>query len=272
MKISKQEELKFKDRVQNIQDDNTSLFGKSSSDVLPNNATLKRVLNHLNTERSHSIFDDRMKHYLVENVKKFDIKALIEELNDKGFNQSHYRPDLLQKAIYSFTGESVPDFRWNVSYQNARENARKAFILKQGTVSPLRPKTKDDVINSGIFSDLDTSAGFLKIETDGKVSSKRQYVEQLNDEAIRKLFENAQNRVGFPVIPGFRTQNKPKGELGSLEVGHAKSRLVSMIDVRQVLIQGVFARPIQDLIGKSHGYAGGKGSGEMAQTLGGHVS
>nr|QIS87968.1 MAG: RNA-dependent RNA polymerase [Dubrovin virus] len=117
---------------------------------------------------------------------------------------------------------------------------------------------------------LDTHAGFSSILT-GK-GKKGQYLDGNMVSTLNKTIERARKEKSFnrPILIGTRTQaSLIRDDEGILNRNRFKSktRLVSMIDIEQILVETKWAKPVQKQMACVDWYAGGKNDAQIMKHL-----
>lgn len=211
-------------------------------------------------------FDERVRDVVLKYAS--DAHQLISEVNY--LDSMHYGCVFfngpLEEQILRFgddpkSGEvHVKPFRWNKNYKRARKRVEK-LVIPNAKLDVHEYKSASDIVDS--LPKLDTHAGFEYIKTGKKY--KGDYKEEMFDQFKQEL-AMAKIKGSFckPILPGFRLQVSGAYDQG-LRTGKFKRkvRLVSMVDIWQILAELMFSGPIQYLIGKADYYAGGKNPNEL---------
>lgn len=218
----------------------------------------------LSKDRTDVLFDKPMKGTLAKYIRpsvrfSTQLKFMSNLKNDRGerFCQSIKHYDQLIDQLIRF-GEKNPHngVQANPCYQTALKELRNYFSkfhLK------LVSYTCDEDI-SRIIPRKDTHAGFYAIIT-GK-NHKGDNLDGLfsvyHDERLRAMSEG---NFGYPILPGVRTQGGAYHADGTRrDVAKQKTRLISMIDLRQICFELESAHPFQQQFLHWNNYAGGKNS------------
>jgi hypothetical protein len=163
---------------------------------------------------------------------------------------------------------SLPDhtsFRWNENYRKSLEEFKLEFSKLK--LHPISFTCDDDV--KEFLPKLDTHSGYYWI-----LSGKKKKGD--NIEGIFNVFisecDNALDVGSFnkPILIGFRTQASGEYDDNGTITNHCKHKLrvVSMIDLVQIICELMFSNPIQNYLGGMSYYAGGKNE----STIGGYIT
>lgn len=218
---------------------------------------------NLATDREGQIFDDKALKLLEKYVwDQAELENVRRYLNEVGFTQSRKEFQQLEDAVCLYAQPNHTSFRWNENYQKSLKELRQVFQLAR--LQPVEYKSDDDCFNN--LPKVDTHSGWSYIETG--IKEKGGYKEGsckrlcMAEEAA-KLEAN----FGIPLLPAYRTQGSGAFEetSGSCtgESQH-KTRLVSMVDINQVLSESRYSVPFQGWFGGKFCYAGGKQPREIA--------
>lgn len=207
-------------------------------------------------------FDDRVKEVVLSYA--LDPVKLIEELNylDSMKYGCVFRDGPLLEQIMRFqdnpeSGEiHVKPFRWNKNYKRALK--RVASMIKPNLKLTVHVyEDEQDILDA--LPRLDTHAGFEFIKTGLKY--KGDYEGEMYD-TLKTELTKAHEHGSFakPILPGFRLQVSGAYDDDGERTGKFKQkvRLVSMVDLYQILAELMFAKPIQGYLGRKAFYAGGK--------------
>lgn len=219
---------------------------------------------NLSTDEAPHLHDDRMVDYLGEIVT--DPQWLENQhryLESLGWNQSMYSYKQIEEQLLRFTKtKEAKYFGWNAAYKEALEKMKAE--ARSWNLHSLTYHSKEDIVKA--IPKLDTHAGFSFILTGKKY--KGDYIEDLLDYyQDRTAKAKKEGSYNSPILIGTRTQaNNPfdptTGERENEFRG--KSRLVSMIDIIQVLGESLTARPFQQKLSKVKWYAGGDSDKRIA--------
>lgn len=211
---------------------------------------------NLSTDKDPGVFDDRMFEYICEvTTDKKWVEDKLNYLNSIGWNQSKYDSKQIKEQALKFTESNHTWFGWNENYKKAKERRiqeAEQFILKSLQL----------IGNDGIAEYLpreDTHAGWSYIETGKKEKGEyREGLLQRFEEEVRLAKEVGS--FNKPILPGTRTQaSNPFNDDGSYNNEYRdKSRLVSMVDIYQIMAEIVTAKKLQTKFSTVPWYAGGK--------------
>lgn len=215
----------------------------------------------LSKDRENVIFDDKalkiLKAYVydVPNLRKVrDYLSDLTDENGAAFSQSYKQYSHLEKAFSLFAEDDHTSFRWNRNYQKSLEILRSEF--SQLRLKEVRYRTDDDIRNT--LPKTNTHSGWSFILTGLK--EKGRYLDGIAKH-YRMVESAARKNQSFncPILPGTRTQGSGAFEEdGSFtNTCKHKTRLVSMIDIYQILAECKYAIPFQDYMGRKNWYAGG---------------
>lgn len=207
-------------------------------------------------------FDDRVRDVVLSYA--LDSKKLLSELNyldSMGYGCLFYHGPLLEQ-IQRFQdhpeiGEvHAPSFRWNKNYKRAMKRVR-AQVIPRFKLTVHTYKDEQDVLDA--LPRLDTHAGFEYILTGKKY--KGDYEGEMYDQLQRELtLAKVTKSLRKPILPGYRLQISGAYDEDGKRTGtfKRKVRLVSMVDLYQILAELMFAKPLQWYLGNQPFYAGGK--------------
>jgi hypothetical protein len=251
---------------------------KATSNGLPNFALpleSKKRLNDFRRQLASNCdriqFDDQVlkviEKYAYQPGYVHEVRKYLNELKDPEgfpFSRSLKSSVQLDKAIHAFEDSDYTSFRWNSNYQEALLKVKREFSMYH--LVPLSFSCDDDIINA--IPKLDTHSGWTFI-----LSGNRKKGENLDDIYSTWLAEvNKARKVGSlnkPILPGTRTQGSgeftDQGDF-TFTCKH-KTRLVSMMDLIEIISELVFAKPFQDLIGWKPFYAGGKSVSQIGSII-----
>ena len=225
---------------------------------------LRQYQAKLSRSKDETVFDDRVRDYLQQISLQGNtlVTRVNNKLDEMGWNQSTYKPDAIVEQAKRFT---LPD-RPNRAYRRYFSKVKAKLI---GDISKAKLKMIDyisqqDIVNT--LPRLDTHAGYSSLTTGA--FKKGDYIEGLLD---AYLYEEAQARINNsfnkPILIGSRTQGKAPYDVRTGEFADnlaqdvdklKKTRLVSMIDIYQIIAECRFAVPFQQYLSKLDWYAGGK--------------
>lgn len=223
---------------------------------------------HLATDRDPKVFDDRMKDYLLTIVRDRDeFTQTIKYLDSMGYNQSKYEFSKILEQLDRFTDPNHTYFGWNQNFKRAKE-----AMLKEVSKWRCRPVQYDSYNIAGFIPKLSTHAGFSFIETG--LRKKECYVDGMYQAYVSNEKQALiSGTFGKPILIGARTQASGAfdHEGKPTNTWKAKTRLVSMIDIYQIMAERKFQYPLQDHLSVASWYAGGKNDLMIKGTLYGHA-
>jgi hypothetical protein len=208
------------------------------------------------------IFDD----LVIKLAKRFaldtkDFNRQIAYLNDLvdedgvHFSRSYKLYSKASEAMWRFTLPDHTSFRWNQNYVKSLERLKMEFSRLK--LKPLSYYCDDDIRKA--VPKATTHSGYLWLETG--VKKKGDHMEGIHDvfqgELERALKEGSFN---YPILIAFRTQASGEFEDDGSQTDKCKhkTRVVSMVDLRQIIAELMFAKPIQKYMSRVDWYAGGK--------------
>jgi len=194
----------------------------------------------------------------------------LEKLKDEegySFSRCLKRYSTTQKAFELFASRDHTSFRWNQHYQEAIKMLKGEF--SKFSVKPLSITCDSDVLEA--LPKANTHSGYTFIETGiKKKGDNMEGVFLRYSEAL----EAAKSCGSFrrPIMIAFRTQ--ASGEYSddgqqTFTCKH-KTRVVSMVDLLQIIAELKFSNPIQHVMGQMTTYAGGKDDHTLAQIISGY--
>lgn len=234
---------------------------------------LREYQSNLATSRGvdKPLFDDRVKDLLFEYVwDVHNCQEVIDYLNNlKDKDGYSFSRDLkiyssCEEALLRFSERDHTTFRWNENYQQSLKVWKEVFSRKK--LVPLSYKSDDDIRQS--LPKEDTHSGYYYIisgkkrKGDNMEGILKEYLKQRSD----ALKEGSFNK---PILIGFRTQASGEFDDEGYMTGKCKHKLrvVSMVDLIQIIAELTFAKPIQSMLGSSSFYAGGKDEIEISKYL-----
>lgn len=207
--------------------------------------------------------------YVRDKAQLQDIRMYLRHVKDADgypFSQSLKQYSKLTKQVYRFAEEQVSSFRWNKNYQKALKVVESWFSSTR-SLNPLCYSSDSDIKDA--LDKTDTHSGWNYILTGSKKKGEnmtnvlRKYRKEESDAISNGSFNK-------PILIGTRTQcsgafedesGKPTGTCKH------KTRLVSMIDMYQIIAECRFAVPIQRVMSRMNSYAGGKDNREISTIL-----
>jgi hypothetical protein len=193
------------------------------------------------------------------NVDDFDqqVDYLYSLKDDDGipFSRNLKVYSTTEEAMARFASEDYTSFRWNRNYRRSLKELKEEFSKLQ--LRPLVFNNDDDIKDA--LPKKDTHSGYTWIETG--IKEKGAHMEGIyskyQSEARKAIQEGSHKK---PILIGFRTQASGEFEDDGTQTNHCKHKLrvVSMVDLYQIISELRFSKPIQDYLGRVSYYAGGK--------------
>lgn len=217
-------------------------------------------------------FDDKLKDVIQPFIRPgFPFREKIEDLNGlicsdgTVFSRSLYDPGKIMEALEEFSVENFKSFRYNRNYQLALEQLRKEF--SRAKLKMLSFSNDQDVLDA--LPKTSTHSGFLYLLNGKKLKGQNLEGSYLESERLASNAKSSGN-FGVPILIAHRTQgsahNEHTGEI--LDVGKHKTRLVCMVDMRQIVNELKYAKPLQNFISKCiPWYSGGKTPVELRNSI-----
>jgi hypothetical protein len=235
----------------------------------------KKRLNVFKQQLASDVTDVQFDKPVLEVLQKYALDPILLERNrgylnnlkdENGFlfSRSFKSSKMLYENTMAFTTPDYTSFRWNSHYQDAK--AEMLDEVRHLQLAPLSYSCDDDVIEA--IPKLDTHSGWTYI-----LSGKRKKGENLEDIFSKWTAEsNLARQVGSfnkPIMPGVRTQASGEFDEHGRKTDKCKhkTRLVSMIDLIQIIAELRFARPFQRYIGNRRYYAGGKSARDISSII-----
>lgn len=197
------------------------------------------------------------------------VSNYLKTLKDKDgypFSQSLRQYKQVVSQAKRFAEKQVPSFRWNKNYQKALEYVFN-IILSTHSLNSLVYLSDSDIKEA--LQKTDTHSGWNYILTGSK--KKGENICGVLENYQREEAVAIQNRsFNKPILIGTRTQCSGAFEDesgGFTGVCKHKTRLVSMIDMYQIIAECKFAVPIQEQMSYCRAYAGGKDNREISNIL-----
>jgi hypothetical protein len=208
------------------------------------------------------IFDDKAvdlaRSYALD---RHDFNQQIAYLNDLvdadgiPFSRSYKLYSKASDAMQRFAQRDYTRFQWNENYVKSLEKLKAEFAKLN--LRPLSYRSDDDIRRA--VPKESTHSGYLWVQTG--VKKKGDHMVGIHEMFNRDL-EDALSDGSFnhPILIAFRTQASGEFEDDGSQTGKCKhkTRVVSMVDLRQIIAELMFAKPIQNYMSKVDWYAGGK--------------
>jgi len=227
----------------------------------------KSYIGQLSKDKDPKHWDKHMQAYLLENAKdRRWMSKYINILRRMGWNQSQYQYSMIETQLQEFLKPEVSKFTYNEYFQKAKANLM--TWAQSMSLSELSYRQETDIKDA--LPKLDTHAGFSMILTGKK--KKGQYLTGGMLSTLNDTIKSARKcgSINRPILIGTRTQASLKyHDDGSLNIKEFKSktRLVSMIDIEQILIETKWAKPVQKIMSGEDWYAGGKNDAQISKIL-----
>lgn len=234
---------------------------------------LKQYQNNLSVTRgSHDPNIDKevlalLETYSLDSAEIKELKNYLFKLVDSDgqeFSRNLKIYSTTQDAMERFAATDHTSFRWNENYRKSLEDLKSEF--SQLRLKPLVFTSDDDVRDA--LPKKDTHSGYYWIQTGRK--KKGDNIEGIS-QVMGKEFVGAVDRgtFGKPILIGFRTQASGEFEDdGTMtQTCKHKLRVVSMVDMRVILGELKFSKPIQDYMGLQPYYAGGKNELQISSVI-----
>lgn len=227
---------------------------------------LDAYVKSLRTDRFKIHFDKKVASVILDYAKNPRyVRQVLNHCRNQGFGQSIYEYSKMEEQIERFAGQNHSYFGWNRWYKQAKSelcNEVRAWNLRMH-----HPKYLEDVLE--LIPRQDTHAGWTYITTGNKLKGE-------NLEGIFEEWSSAtelarkQGQYFYPILIGRRTQAKMPFDADNnyqpIPFDYktmSKSRVVSMIDMRVIISESMFAKPFQHALGQTGWYAGGKDDGRI---------
>ena len=201
-------------------------------------------------------FDDRVYRLLCEKTHNLSlVQDTKNYLDGMGYSQGLYDYKFIDAQISNFQEEEIPSRLWNRSLRKAVETV--TAECRKANLTSLKYKSTADIKDA--IPRKDTHAGWSYI-----VTGKRHKGEYIEDLLESTQFEIAQaKKVGSfnkPILIGTRNQAGGAFDENGDRTGtwKMKPRLVSMIDIHQIMAETMFATPFTHWLSQQEWYAGGK--------------
>lgn len=170
----------------------------------------------------------------------------------------------IDDAMKRFAEPDYTSFRWNVNYRHALEWLRKEF--RSWRLKPVKFMSDDDILET--LPKVDTHSGYYWILSGKKY--KGENIEGLWKTWKLQLAEALESgTLSKPILLGFRTQASGEYDDNGQRTKKCKHKLrvVSMIDLVQIVTELMFSSPFQAKLANYDGYAGGKDTRQISSIL-----
>lgn len=172
-----------------------------------------------------------------------------------------------EKALTLFSSPDYTSFRWNENYQKAVKLLKGQF--SKHSLQPLHFMCDNDI--KCYLPKVSTHSGYTYVETGYKKKGD-------NMEGLFERFKCATDEAiingsySRPIMIGFRTQGSGEYEDDGSQTGTCKhkTRVISMVDLLQIVAELKFSYPIQKLLAADSRYAGGKDDYNLSSIVSTH--
>lgn len=221
----------------------------------PQKRRLHVYTRNLSTDRDHRHRDSRVRQVLDEYAYDVEhVEKVYNYLESIGFSQSIYRYEQINAQILKFGEPNHKYMGWLKSYTAVKKEMKDEFRSFRLTSMNF----KSDFGIKEALPRKDTHAGFSWLLTGKKWKSE--YMEGVHEtwmqEVVKAKKSGSHNK---PILIGTRTQASGQFTTDGCETGtfKHKSRMVSMVDVYQIISEMVFSKPLQGAMAHVRWYAGG---------------
>lgn len=234
---------------------------------------LQQFRDSLASDRDKVIFDSKiaelLERYCKPSFSFSEKKDYLNNLRDENghlYCGSYKQYSQIESQISRFSGKQHPYFGWNGSYQRAKERLI-SELQQYGKITQVTYRCDEDIRD--ILPREDTHAGFTFILTGRK--HKGENLENICERyTVCEMEARRNGTFNRPIMPGVRTQASGAFDDSTGEMTNTcklKTRLVSMVDMMQIIAECKFAVPFQRLISYSTQYAGGKNDNGISRIL-----
>lgn len=217
------------------------------------------------------IFDDmaiKLAKLYAKDVTDFNRQiAYLNQLVDEDgipFSRSYKLYSKASDAMWRFAQRDYSWFGWNENYVKSLKQLKDEFANLK--LRPLSYNSDDDIRRA--VPKESTHSGYLWLETG--VKKKGDHMEGIND-VFKVDLERALSEGSFkhPILIAFRTQASGEFDDDGSQTNTCKhkTRVVSMVDLRQIIAELMFAKPIQNYMSKASWYAGGKNDQDISSII-----
>lgn len=228
------------------------------------NRRLESYQSQLSTDKDKRLFDPNVLNVLNEfSLESFNMQSVLDYLNRLGYARNLYKYDQIQDQLRNFAGDNHPNFSWNRNFKKAKS----ALIdeVRKWNLKSLKYHGNKDCI--ACIPKKKAHAGFSFILTGQR--TKESYFENIFEDFSK---EEKQARIhgsfNKPIMCMVRTSGLTPFEDGKrTDEFEIKDRVVSAVDLFQVLAECKFAKPFQLRMSQAEWYAGGKDDWEVSNSL-----
>nr|UYL95501.1 MAG: putative RNA-dependent RNA polymerase [Anshan Parti tick virus 1] len=216
----------------------------------------------LSKDRDDQLFDKEVKDLVCEwAINRDQVRKFWKYLKKQRFTQSKFEVKKFREALTRFTEPNHKYGGWRKAHELAKFLLEDEF--KRANLKMLHYRETDDI--AAALPRKDTHAGIEYVEY-GK-RKKGEYLDELFNMYTRAEKEaRLQRSFNAIILPGTRTQASGAFDDFGNETPDRikyKSRLVSIVGLRQILAECKFARPVQQFMSGVKWYAGGKSDAEI---------
>lgn len=213
---------------------------------------------------------DLLRQYVI-NSNEFEaqIRYLmsLKDLDGNPFSRNLKIYNTTEEAMVRFSEKDYTSFRWNENYRKSLKELKSEF--SRLNLKPLVFKCDDHIKDA--LPKKDTHSGYTWILSGLKKKGE-------NMEGIHRKFKHEMReaiKIGSfnkPILIGFRTQasGEYKDDGSQTNTCKHKLRVVSMIDLIQIIGELKFSKPIQDYLSTVPYYAGGKSEKAISSIITGN--
>lgn len=206
-------------------------------------------------------------------LNKDDFNAQVQYLmslkdsNGQPFSRNLKIYNTTEEAMKRFADKDYTSFRWNENYRKSLKEMKEEY--SKLNLKPLVFKCDDHIKDA--LPKKDTHSGYTWIISGNKMKGD-------NMEGIHRKFKHEMReaiRAGSfnkPILIGFRTQASGEYDDDGSQTNTCKHKLrvVSMIDLMQIIGELKFSKPIQNYLATIPYYAGGKSEKAISSIITGN--
>lgn len=218
------------------------------------------------------LFDDKLfdviKEYAYDVKHLEQVREYLNNLTDpEGYKFSRNLKiySKTEEAMVRFSANDHTSFRWNRNYQKSLKS-----LIDEVSSARLRPErydNDDDILRA--LPKTNTHSGYYYIQS-GKKEKGDNMVGICDQLKARKaIIRQDLPYPKNPILIAFRTQASGEFEDDGAETGTCKhkTRVVSMYDLRDVVLELQFSNPFQKFINQKEFYAGGKSEMQISAII-----
>lgn len=231
----------------------------------PQNTRLSMYRNNLSKDKDNCFFDDKLVEELMQYARnQKNVETTLGYLKGIGYTASRYEWKQIDDQVRRFTDVNHSNFAWNKHFKQAKQEL--LAEVSRWKLQELQYVGNESIVR--VIPRKETHAGFSYLVTGKK--SKREYLEDVFQVyTLEKTTAKETGSFNKPIMIGSRTQAGGAFTHTGERTGKFKSktRLVSMIDIFQIIGEMEFAVPFQSRLGQTTWYAGGKDDGQILSHL-----